>query len=270
MNVKPKKLGFMFSPFANHDTMLSSMGENLARAKKGKAMRPLILSDEEAVSDFEKVRQNYVSKWQPGIEMYQKLGLSEKSQLSQKEIGNFEDMGRRLQVLQGMNVIPNRRKQTQETELSKLSPDKSKLYVLGHGGVNMDLIASTIDGKQATRTSSQLAGDLSTLPKKYEDVRITSCWSANSAKPVSFSTSEKTRTSQATQWSVWSPLSSKTTKSFSQNLSEQMTELGFSKLQVTGYHGAGKTVPEGNEHQRTLPDSNTTVRRSTVAQKFGN
>jgi len=83
--------------------------------------------------------------------------------------------------------------------LNHLSPERDKLYVIGHGGAGLDLLAADEAVTQGHMSAKNLARqmEVSGLPKVFKDIRVTACYSADSIKPTSFSSEELDETSGA-------------------------------------------------------------------------
>lgn len=145
------------------------------------------------------------------------------------------------------------------SDLDKLRADAHKLYLIAHGEKGPILYAT--DGEPGTPgyaelSAAALARRLAAqgLDKRFTDVRIKACHSADFGAGIIFRSDP-----------------------FARTLARAMKKEGYNKIAVTGYHGESKLVPTdiAEHHQRLLEVSingkvyKKPVRQSDVAQTFG-
>jgi len=157
--------------------------------------------------------------------------------------------------------------------LNQLSPERDKLYILGHGGAGMHLLAADEKMTLGHITAKELANQMQAggLPKTFRDIRVTACYSADAIKPTSFSSQELNETSGAYSKKpgmlrgIFNP--PKDITPLAQAISRELNQLGYDRTQVTGYHGAGVTFSQDEFRTRRIegvPD----IRRSLVKRLF--
>ncbi|WP_299007480.1 hypothetical protein [uncultured Shewanella sp.] len=158
-----------------------------------------------------------------------------------------------------------------EHKLQQLSPDKNKLYIIGHGGAGSYTLTPKIDSNlNEGITAYQLASNLAKagLRKDFIDIRTTSCWSADSHRITAFDEPQleeasKTKTISKPWLFFWS---TKTIdrQPFAQEFSDSLGVMGFYNAQVTGYHGQGKTIPLGEHQSRIIPKDSSAPKDNSI------
>ncbi|MEJ8675146.1 MARTX multifunctional-autoprocessing repeats-in-toxin holotoxin RtxA [Chromobacterium amazonense] len=152
-------------------------------------------------------------------------------------------------VLQQMEIRSN----ADGVELTRLRPEYDRIYVIGHGGAGMDILAADSAVTQGRVTATELARQFSEggLHRDFRDIRVATCHSADTRSPASFSTPNLERAAQVELGPKKFGFFGRrevSRQSFAQSLSSELYKLGYSKAGITGYHGAGVTF-SGQEHR---------------------
>lgn len=189
--------GILYAPFVSEDIITQSMGPNLSRANQGKALYPLICQNDQDKALLEQYRQNMIKEFTQmdvfGIKLKQLI--SEGHTLEQIREGNGPEIfdkamvkshqfKRMIDVLGRMEIRSNEGHQ----ELTKLLPEKHKLYITGHGGPGLSYLAADAECKTGMVTAEELALQLSegALHPAFHDFRANACYSADTRLPTSF------------------------------------------------------------------------------------
>lgn len=278
------KQGYLYFPLSASDLIDQSIGLNLLRHLKGKALYPLIAPNQKILIEMKKLRAAEITNLTTQIDtVSDKLrnvdthlkhdsgwnGEALRNALSQDVFDPFIDsiakLSQQLSVLKKMEFTSK--------PLAFLTAERDKLYILGHGGAGMDLLAADEAMAQGHITAKALASQLKTagLPKTFRDLRITACYSADSSKPTSFSPEELDETSGTTsrKRSMIKKLftAPKNIAPFAQSLSMELKRLGYENIQITGYHGAGVTFSKTEYRARRIAGVSD-IRRSLVKRVF--
>jgi insecticidal toxin complex protein TccC len=270
--------GVIYAPFIAEDIVVQSMAQNLIRQSRGKPLLPVIVADDSSVSAFEQIKGELINslnakmapRKQQLSQLQQHLSLEQiKQAIGPAEFdklqSGLDDYSRQVDVLERLEVRSNSNGQA----LSKLNSRDNKIYIVGHGGPGMDLLAADENLVHGKVTSSDIAQQFSkgALPKDFQDIRIVACFSADTIEPVSFDSTVLAQAAKMIPGKKSGFLGSRAPnqQSFAQSLSSALKQHGFSQAQVTGYHGAGVTYSQTGHHSRRLRDD---VRRSLVKQKF--
>lgn len=152
-------------------------------------------------------------------------------------------------VLQQMEIRSN----ADGVELSRLRPEYDRIYVIGHGGAGMDVLAADSAVTQGRITAAELARQFSEggLHHDFRDIRVTACHSADTRIPAAFSTPDMERAAQVELGPKKFGFFGRrevSRQSFAQSLSGELYKLGYSNANIIGYHGAGVTFG-GQEHR---------------------
>ncbi|MEN3033156.1 MARTX multifunctional-autoprocessing repeats-in-toxin holotoxin RtxA [Chromobacterium amazonense] len=156
-------------------------------------------------------------------------------------------------VLQQMEIRSN----ADGVELTRLRPEYDRIYVIGHGGAGMDILAADSAVTQGRVTATELARQFSEggLHRDFRDIRVATCHSADTRSPASFSTPDLERAAQVELGPKKFGSFGKrevSRQSFAQSLSSELYKLGYSKAGITGYHGAGVRFSEQEHRTRRL------------------
>jgi len=150
--------------------------------------------------------------------------------------------------------------------MGTLDPAHAKLYVIGHGTAGADVISPT-DSADDTISLRDVARGLaqSGLHHEFEDIRLTSCHSADAQKPAAFVDGFDPPGAVG----GWAGLFK--TRAPAQSMANELAGQGFTRPRVTGYQGVGLSHPDGAMQLRKpnaqSPDS-AEVRASTVSKVF--
>lgn len=281
----PDKRGTIYAPFAAADLVDQSLGMNSVRHRKGKSLYPVIVSDDVALQKMEQFRAAAAADLKSRIDHLSASLQSMESTLKSNPGWTADTMRNSLnpatfdKMLEGMSklsqdlVVANRLQflNNQTTQaLSRLSPDNDKLYIIGHGGAGMDILAADQQMSLGMITAESLAEDLDSggLDHGFQDIRVTACYSADADKPASFEQSELDRAADPGRGLLgWLNPPQSRKAPFAKSLRTALSDKGFSAVPVTGYHGAGVTFASDNGQTRRLPGV-ADVRRSKVKRMF--
>lgn len=272
--------GYLYIPFAAPDLVDQSLGLNLHRHLKGKTLYPLIAADQSVLEKFKEIHTAEIIKLTKqittGNDKIQLLDTALKNepgwnantlrntvshQTFDTFFTSFAKLSQQLSVLKRISFSHIR--------MSQLSPERDKLYVLGHGHAGLDLLAAGETLAQEYITARTLAEQMKRngLPKTFKDLRITTCYSADSMKPKSFSPEDLDKASGIFEGSkegirtLFNPL--KKSPPLAQSISREFHRLGYENIQVTGYHGAGVTFSQDEYRTRRI-EGVADIRRSLV------
>ena len=285
--MSPTKKGSIYAPFASKDMVDQILGVNLNRAKKGKAAYPVVAARNTftPLSGFAKEKYkklyNDVTSWHNLIsETMQRSGITREELISQFGVEQFtmaeSNVGLlaiQADVIKNTPIVENRNGEY----LSTLKPEDNKLYIIGHGAPGYDFIAreqSPVNGNGII-TAKELAKSLKSegLLTSFQDIRVTSCNSADTDSPASFEAHALDQAAQPVKLgedTFWKK--AKIAKPFAQSLHEELTKKGFSNVAVSGYHGLGVTYSQIEHRSRKLlvgsDDALTHVRASGVRRTF--
>ncbi|MFV3350074.1 hypothetical protein [Aeromonas veronii] len=287
-----KKQGVLYAPFAGSDIVNMAIGKNMVRAQQGKPIYPLISSNEQDKATLEQLRTTQLSSWkndyaadllfrQEYMDQMTQRGFTEQEARQYFPLGpeGFDKLQKGLTKYPPIIDALTNLTIKSSNDLKSLSPDQHKLYVVGHGGAGMDILAADEGCQHGMATAKDVAHQLaeSGLDKRFTDIRVTACWSADTCAPTSFQKSALDLAAQPkTQRSGFLGLFGKqelVAAPFAQILSNEMKREGFEQPRVKGYHGIGMTfssfIGDGEHHLRRLPKTQESdARASTVRQVF--
>ena len=279
----PDKQGFIYLSFIAPDMVTQPLGYNLPRAAKGKSLYPVIVPDDNAKEEIEQLRDSKVQELKERynkavnlIDKITKLASSDEEVAQELKGEDFKKLLRgkdmfwnQFNVLKSIIYQSNKNNEA----LSRLCASTDKLYVMGHGGPGMDLLAADQQVTQGKATARDVARQLARggLSKEFLDIRVTACFSADSIEPETFEQGELERTSSLYEVKgkgMFARFKKKEIiQPFAQSLSNALGEEGFSLVTVSGYHGAGVTYTQQENHSRRISGV-TDVRSSTVRRQF--
>jgi insecticidal toxin complex protein TccC len=280
----PEKTGYIYAPFVAPDLLEQSGAINIIRHVKGKATYPVIVKNDEDMKKMEAIRNqksiDLKSKVDQVSDALQRMDEQRRNEtgwtpdylrttlspdLFDKSLNSLHKFSQELSVVSRLEIISNENKQI----ISKLSPDRNKLYIIGHGGAGQDILAADQRMEHGMITAKNLVLDLldGGLVKSFNDIRVTACYSADATKPVSFDSATLDKSSRPVVRNKYKFWDGEKTKSFAHSLRDELLSSGFSNVEVSGYHGAGVTFSQQENHTRRLPDQSD-VRRSTVRRSF--
>ncbi|MBZ6067275.1 hypothetical protein LA374_13820 [Aeromonas schubertii] len=288
-----QKQGVLYAPFAAPDIVEMAIGKNMIRAQQGKPLYPLICRNEQDKATLEQLRTTLLNTRKEDYEVMTsglndyinqmaKNGFTEEEARQNFPSGGperFDRLQNNISKLPPMIDALTNLTIKGSDDLKLLPPNQHKLYVVGHGGAGMDILAADQACQQGMVTAKEVAHQLAEggLDKRFTDIRVTACWSADTCAPTSFQKSALDRASQPkTQQSGFLGLfgfgkKEVVAEPFAQTLSNAMKREGFEQPRVSGYHGTGMTFSSflGEHHLRRLPDSQESdARASTVRQFF--
>ncbi|MBA8734379.1 hypothetical protein [Chromobacterium violaceum] len=278
----------LYAPFAAKDIVEQGLGRNLVREQRGKPLLPVIVRDDRTREQL----QNLKDAKQQDLSAKSRLfsdsvdQLRRQYQLSEAQARQLigpetfdkarKDAGilaRQADVLRKMEILSNR----DGAELGKLVPDRDKLYIIGHGGSGMDILAADAAVTQGRATAADVAAQLAAggLSTDFRDIRVTACHSADSRDPLSFRPVDLSRAAKPvygrkTGWLGLFGQRAVLSQPFAQTLSDALRKQGFHQPEVSGYHGAGVTYSAAGHHARRLPggSAQADVRAADVRRVF--
>ncbi|AVG16467.1 hypothetical protein CFN79_11735 [Chromobacterium vaccinii] len=280
-----QKAGALYAAFASEDIVQQALGKNLSRDTNGKQLYPLIARNDQDRGALEQWRKKETSdltqRSQTFNQMIQNLQLSTgkslndiRTMLGPQNFDAAQAADKRFQqeanILARMDIRSNQNGQ----ELAQLRPNDDKLYIIGHGGPGMNILAADQQCLQGKATAADVAGQLASggLDKAFSDIRVTACYSADTRKPSSFAPQHLAQTAKPdTERNGFLGLfGPKTVKAepFAQTLSNEMKKAGFSQPNVAGYHGAGVTFSTDHQQRRLPGTQQADIRSSDVRQRF--
>lgn len=284
MSPSQAKQGSIYAPFAAEDIIIQSLGKNLSRANQGKDLYPVISrnnGEKVLLEQYRNERIHHLSKlakFDGEINnIMQQTGATREQIRQQMGPTEFDKLvNANLQIKQQIDVLKRLDIQSNEGQgqLSKLQANKDKLYIIGHGGAGMNILAADQACAKGMVTAGDLAKQLSEggLSKSFSDIRVTACYSADTTSPKSFHDKDLQRAAQpVTQRTGFLGLfGSKEViaEPFAQTLSNKLKSEGFEQPDVTGYHGAGVSYSREHHHRRIPESQAQDVRSSTVKQHF--
>lgn len=280
-NAQAGRQGYIYAPFVAPDLVEQSLGINVTRHTKGKKLYPVIVEDS-LLPEMEKLRTEKETELKARINEFsdalQTMETTLKASpewtsedlrnqlnpdLYDKTIKGIADFSRDLSVLQRINFISHSDGQL----LKRLAPQTTKLYIIGHGGPGIDILAADQDMQRGMTTAELLAEALSAggLDPHFRDIRVRACYSADARHPENFSPAELERSAKSP--GKLFGFGKNKAKPFAQSLKEALVNQGFLDVNVSGYHGAGVIFSQENWHTRRLRN-NGDVRASSVRRKF--
>ncbi|MHA1067261.1 hypothetical protein ACR9GP_26095, partial [Enterobacter ludwigii] len=263
-------------PFAAPDLLEQGGAINIIRHIKGKLPYAVIVKNDEEMKIMDALKNQKITELKNNVDRVsdalQHMDESQRNdpgwtpdslrttltpELFDKNLDSLKKLTQELSVLSRLELRSNENKQA----LSSLRPEKDKLYIIGHGGAGMDVLAADQHMAQGKISAKTLALDLleGGLTPLFDDIRVTACYSADAIKPTDFK--------EATLEISAQPVSQNKLKSFANTLSDELSDKGFSKVKVSGYHGAGVTYSQEENHLRRL-NGVTDMRRSAVRRTF--
>lgn len=174
-------------------------------------------------------------------------------------------------ILQQSDIISNENTGI----LGTLKSSENKLYVLGHGSSGSDEISckrSASEEGYKTVTSRDLAEQLSKggLAKSFSDIRVASCYSADTTKPESFDPADLKLASEP--GFIDAPdnpeLDGTEVFPFAQSLANDLKEVGFGKVEVASYHGTSTAISDDTHRYQTLHTDDVPVARSSDVREI--
>ncbi|MGQ5525141.1 membrane-targeted effector domain-containing toxin [Chitinimonas sp. PSY-7] len=284
----------IYAPFVSKDMIIQSLGMNLVRERNGKPLLPMIAQDDQALAQLLQLKQQEEQKLRAfEVTLHKKIQeLHQQFNLSMDEIrqmmgpADYDEkilqaaaFTHQADVLQQTEIRSN----AGGAELGRLRPEHDRIYIIGHGGPGRDILAADRAVTQGRVTAADVAQQLATggLHRDFRDIRATSCYSADTRHPTSFSPPDLQRAAQAELAPTpsfrnlfglfsWGQVPR---QSFAQSLSSELSRVGYSAVKVTGYHGAGVGFGGQDYNVRRLVDqqgnqSGPDVRASDVKQVF--
>lgn len=276
--------GVLYVPFVSDDLVEMAFAENLGRFTNNKPLYSVIVKDDNDKAHFERLRTQKLNEYKADAEVLPNIIKSNQGsiQLTIQNLGvnTFNTARKNCQlflkyhdVLSQLSVISNTATPS-SSELSKLNPEASKLYILGHGLAGSKGFFADENGEAGALTAEQVVEQLLSggLNKQFIDFRTLACYSADTTEPKSFSEKDLHK-AEKPKYSWKHKLIGKkkvTEQPLGQYLCDALHKHGFQQPIVTGYHGAGVMFSD-KHHSRRLnkasPPAND-VRASDVKTRF--
>lgn len=275
----------MYAPFASEDMVQQALGRNLSRDTNNKPLYPLVARNDQDRDALEQWRQQKSAYFSQRAQPFEQTVQQMQSQhnLSRAQIRNMmgaqdfdkaqaasQRFRQQSDILRRLEIRSNENGQ----ELSKLRLDQHKLYIIGHGGPGMNILAADEECQQGMASAVEVAAQLATgkLDKAFGDIRVVACYSADTREPTSFHARDLARAAKpdATRSGCLGLFGSKVVEAepFAQTLSNELKKNGFQQPDVAGYHGAGVTFSSDHQKRRMLNGQQADIRASDVRQRF--
>ncbi|MFJ4153275.1 RHS repeat-associated core domain-containing protein [Pseudomonas sp. NPDC089752] len=272
------RAGYIYASMLGGDVLKQIVGQNRPRLTKNKPLYPVIVADDQAKTNLTKMIASALSKVEGDLSDFQRrIGLLQGQPDLDKHAAELAALNLDFQFrLDFIDVLSDIKIESNEGGmfLSSLNAGSSKIYLIGHGGPGISGFAADSAGGLAT-SAVQVADQLvkGRLPTDFEDIRVASCFSADTRPPASF---DPVATQEASMPARYSGpyLGSEWDKDglrqpVAKTLAEQFNKMGFGKMVVSGYHGAELTFSEQPNHVNRLSEvGSATMRRSSVRQRF--
>lgn len=284
---QPSPTAALYAPFASEDMVMQAAGFNFARLVAGKPLYPLIARSDKECEELEtwrhsKIEQltevgNATLQWIKQLqEQLDKCNLTLDEFRLQYGAEDFDEIAKNIKQLQHtkdalsrIEILSNPARQ----KLARLRPGVDKLYLLGHGAPGMNKLSADMLGLSEI-TAEELASQLAAggLDPWFDDLRVSTCFSADARLPESFEPGALMHAAQAEVGSnrlwKWLGYGASTVEPFAQSLCNALKRAGFKQAAVSGYHGAGR-VFSSDHHYNCLPGTQEAdVRASSVRQLF--
>ncbi|EFB3655322.1 secretion protein EspS [Escherichia coli] len=228
---------------------LNILGQNISRTMTGKKPYDILFLNEDTKKDFEQSRANFICS-----------GVDRKL-LQSNNIGVAVDVAASITAAETRTMLPE-----------DLTQGKySKIYLLGDGTAGRPVLKCGDEFLSPTDIVNRIAEH---NLHKIEDIRLTSCHSANITTPLDFSPEEIEKSTKSSSGWLASALFGPR-RSLAEHVYAEFESRGIN-VSVSGYHGAGVFyVPEHGKpttHLRstTVPATpEQTVRRSDYRVSLG-
>jgi len=288
-----KRAAYSYAYRGDGDAFAQGVSQNLPRIRKqqldpnARGSVPLIARNIEVYNALIKAREDHLTRFGDAVQAADKaltqLGeflpreTSRKQELAKKGPGDPQSASKLAHIQARIDLAQERQlKWTQGKDVAKemlnaidhtpvihpdhspikdLDPRDSKLYFLGHGFANAEIL-STTTSLQDKYTLGDMARGLKEdgLHPDFESFRMTSCESADTERRLGFAEDPPGRTDSGV-----AP---------AQTFANELKRVGFTDPKVTGYQGLGSRFPNGHTAERGTADKSEVVRRSTVAKVF--
>lgn len=209
----PEKNDFM--------SLLGSYVHRVANTSKDLQKYPIVFASETALTKFQQYKAQMTQQF--GTVQRQKTGISD------------DNVGCHLiYALQNVTTF----------HASDFTfNDKQKIYIHGHGGAGINSLH--IDTQKLSMPEVAKAISDMGVPKTTKDIRLTSCYSADT-KPITnikaddLSTYSESHTQTSSFFGI--TVSQKTIQAPAKYLLDALNDEGYKDVTVTGYHGAGNAL----------------------------
>ncbi|PIJ48047.1 hypothetical protein BL250_17745 [Erwinia sp. OLTSP20] len=278
--------GYLYLPFVASDLLEQGLGMNILRHQHGKPLYTFYTPDENRLASIKKLQAKRIFELTSTIhettahlhnlDRYlqqapgwhgETLRNTVSPELFDSGLTSTARLSQELLVLKNVTFISG--------SLSTLLSTNDKLYILGHGGPGINVLAANQYMTRGHISAKALAEQLKNcgLPAAFRDVRITACYSADRIKPRSFAADELASSAGISDKKgllnrlralIGQPPVQN--QPFAQLLGRELNLLGYQQIQVSGYHGAGVTFSRSPYNSRRLGDQD--IRRSLVRRTF--
>ena len=274
--------GVIYAPFVSEDIVDMAFAENIGRFTNKKPLYPVIVKDDNDKTNFERLRTLKLKELKDDAEVLPNIIKSYKGSITEtkKNLGeqkfnqalkNSQRFLTHYDVLNQLSVISN---SATPSELSKLSPESSKLYILGHGLAGSRGFFADENGITGALTAEQVVEQLVSggIDKQFIDFRTLACYSADTTEPKSFAEKDLHKAEKPKYLWKYKLIGKKKIdeQPLGQYLCDALHKHGFQQPIVTGYHGAGVMFSD-KHHSRRLnkqSPSSKDVRASDVKTRF--
>ena len=226
--IESQKEGYILIPFVKGNLREIAYELNFQRASKRKTLRTILVADDELKNHLEVRRKADERKAKADVDRHlvtladfeRKVSTASDEILRQTARSKVKFSREVLEVLElDHSVIRDTRFESVASTLAGLDPEKSKLYLWGHGLAGDNRLTHETE----TFTTNQLVTFLieSGLRTDFKDVRSLSCYGADAVTPNSFAFEEVSGVQH----------------SFGQALLNSFRDRGFPDVVVSAYHG---------------------------------
>ncbi|WP_455289655.1 hypothetical protein [Cupriavidus necator] len=250
--------GHFFLAIPSYDLLLSIAFTNANRLINGKEIYQTTVREsdyQDALASLERIKAHeklFLGDYQNGLRLHEAIKRNNITNLEQywedkrtsyiAKGKSYEEALRTSQTLKYDYFFYLALNKTFESmfvgDLSRLDPQKDKLYIPGHGWFGSQVTASG-DSKLRDLTAWQLAEKLadSNLSKDFRDIRLTNCFGADS-----IDTSKVPLTKDIMQASsgAWGFSEHNQSVPLAQAVSTSLYALGFLHNEITAYHMYGE------------------------------
>ncbi|WP_018691158.1 hypothetical protein [Algicola sagamiensis] len=260
------KAGYYFAPFATEDIVNMLVSDNASRILRGKSPYEVIVESSayrdkmlESFQKWSRLEQNQIhfaaTEYLQYTADFKGIQPSNGATFTDLEIqqiltdSSFENTQafiKHYRIVQSYDWTLAHILDNKKTKILSRLDERSKLYVQGHGAPGENRVSTKPFGAKSTEDLVRTfeSGGLS---KDFQDIRITSCWSADTCQITTFKASTLAHSMKGnTKWKqrILPNLiigSKRKTHPLARQMADVLKKKGYSQIQVTGYHGAGVT-----------------------------
>lgn len=251
-----QKNGYVYAPLLSDDFPDQIIGLNFRRHINGKSLYPVFIEDKEKADKLINNKMTTLKNMLDTLNDGYNILINNdgtKNTLSSDFFCAIKDQI----TLISIHITTLQKIKTLCASNIKKLKENEKLYITGHGKKNYHELGATQDVNSQTISVMTLIDNLCkhNLSKRFNDIRINSCYSADIEIPESAHKDDLEKASNIVGEA-----------SFCEKMSELLFYKGFHSSVVTGYHGAGRTT--GKFIHKTRLIANDDIRSSLVKKTF--